>query len=131
MLTGPALAALMLAAVNAANVSIAGDWANENRTVIVRIAPCSNAICGHVQWGSPAAQSDAAKAETDRLNGTMVVKDLVATRDGQWKGRLFIPDLGGTVRATIRQTGPDHLEVEGCELAGIICRTHGSLLARR
>lgn len=123
LLTPPLLATLMVAALNSADHSIAGDWANEDRSVIVRIAPCEKAVCGHVQWSSPAAQSDAARAGTHRLNGTKVVTDFVATRDSQWKGQLFIPDHRRTVRATIRKTSPDRLEVKGCELAGLICRT--------
>lgn len=119
----PALAALTAAAMNSADLPIAGDWANDNRSVIVRIAPCANAICGDVRWSSEVAQADAARAGTHRLNGTRVVIDFVATRDSRWKGKLFVPDLGRTVRATIRQTGPDRLEVRGCELAGLICRT--------
>ncbi len=123
MLTIGAWATPMAAAMTSAGLSIAGDWANEDRSVIVRIAPCAQAVCGHVQWSSPEAQSDAARAGTPRLNGTRVVIDFVATSERQWRGKLFIPDHRRTVRATIRQKGPDHLEVKGCELAGLVCRT--------
>jgi uncharacterized protein (DUF2147 family) len=41
---------------------------------------------------------------------------------GIWQGEAFIPDRGLTVPATMTRIGRDALQIEGCSLAGYLCR---------
>lgn len=102
--------------------TIEGDWANASNTVVVRVEPCADALCGYVTWASQAAQDDAFRAGTVRLVGTQLMNNFVPTGPDRWRGSLFVPDMRRTTRARLIRTGPDELAVVGCELAGLICK---------
>ena len=61
-------AALALAAANSFVGSIEGHWMHPEQTVIIRLEPCGEAICGTVTWATERAQRDAWKG-VDRLIG--------------------------------------------------------------
>lgn len=124
MILGPILASLALAAqLSAEPAGITGDWTNPRETVAIRIAPCGDALCGRVIWAAQSAKDDARRGGTAELVGTEILKGFVADDSNGWRGRIFIPDLGQTAKARLRRNGPNEIEVSGCRLAGIICRT--------
>ncbi len=102
---------------------ITASWINPKSSVIVRIAPCGAALCGRVTWASTKAQADAQRGGTARLIGTLLMEDFEADGPGSWRGRLFVPDIQQTAEATMRRTGPNSIEIRGCGLGGLVCKS--------
>lgn len=116
MFTLFASAALQAASPAAA---IEGAWTNPGKSVIIAIAPCSDALCGTVRWATAQAQQDARKG-TPQLIGTQLLTDL-KPKDDKWQGRLFVPDQDLRVSAKLELQGQGELKVSGCELG--ICKS--------
>lgn len=120
-----AVAGLVLAAISAqlAAPTLEGKWCNPGGSVIVAIAPCGEALCGRVEWASDKAQADARRGGTDPLVGVELLSGFVASGEGRWKGRLFVPDLNRRSKAELRQLGPDQVKVTGCAIGRLVCRS--------
>ncbi len=114
----PALAA----AANAA-APIEGNWINPKHNVTVRIAPCGPAWCGRVISATDHARQKAAAAGTVRLIGTDLMTDLRSTGDGGWTGTMFVPDQNVRAEGRLRLIGPRTLQVEGCAMSGMLCKS--------
>jgi uncharacterized protein (DUF2147 family) len=118
------LCALFLAGPALAASPIEGRWTNPSRSVTVRIAPCGgSALCGQVVSATPEAKAKAAAAGTARLVGTRLMSGLVATGTGVWQGEFFVPDLQRSAGGELRLLGPRTIEVEGCAVPGLLCRS--------
>lgn len=119
-----AVAFALVAAPAAAGgaVPIAGKWSNPKNSVVIDVAPCGAAWCGTVTWASAKAKADAAKGGTSRLIGTRLIRDLHPAGAGKWKGKVYLPKRDMHANGTIRLAGRDTLVVEGCALAGIVCK---------
>jgi uncharacterized protein (DUF2147 family) len=114
---------MVVQAVGVLSADIRGDWMNQARTAVVRIADCGPGLCGTIIWSAPRAQRDARRGGTVELNGTVVMTGFVLSfRDG-WRGRLFLPDRNRTVEATIQLRDKSALEVRACELGGLVCKS--------
>lgn len=114
----------MLAQIGIAPSDIRGDWVNERQTAVIRISDCPMGLCGVVIWSAPIAQRDAARGSARVLNGMTVMRDFAPSNGARWRGRLFLPDLNRSVKATIElQGGGTRLRVKGCELGGLVCKS--------
>ena len=107
----------------AAAVGIDGVWQNRNHTVDVRIAPCGARYCGIVIAARGEALDKARALGMTRLVGAHILKDYVPSRDGTWRGSVFVPELRGHVGSTIRLVDDHTLQVSGCALGGLVCKT--------
>jgi uncharacterized protein (DUF2147 family) len=117
------LALLFLAAVPAsALASVEGRWTNPKRSVVIEVARCGPAWCGTVVAASAKAKRNAAKGGTENLIGTRILSGARPVGNGVYKGRAFVPRRNLRSSATIRQTGPNTMVVEGCALAGLLCK---------
>jgi uncharacterized protein (DUF2147 family) len=114
-------ALLSLVAADTSQTSIEGRWVNPDKTVIVDIAACAEAMCGTVQWASEQAQQDAKKG-TPTLIGTQLLTGL-QPKGKIWLGKLFVPDQKLHVTAKLESEGEGQLKVSGCALGGIVCDT--------
>lgn len=104
--------------------SPAGTWTNPKHTVTVRIAACGGgAWCGRVVAASAKARADALAGSGQPLVGTMLMQNLRADGDGGWSGTLIIPDIRQTAEATMRLSGRGAIEVKGCGMGGLVCKT--------
>ena len=101
---------------------IEGTWKNRPNTLIVRIAPCGDALCGTVLEAADTAKESVRKAGTPNLVGTQVLTGLRRSSAGTYSGRIFNPNLNVHAAATITLVSPSVLLVRGCVLAGLICR---------
>ncbi len=117
------LAAALLASPALAASPIEGRWTNPARTVTVRIAPCGASLCGRVIGATPEAMAKAAAAGTPRLIGTVLMSRLVPVRQGAWRGEFFVPDRNVRAPGELRLIGPRALEIEGCAMGGLVCKT--------
>ncbi len=117
------LAAALFASPAFAAAPIEGQWTNPARTVTVRIAQCGAALCGRVVSASPDARARAAAAGTPRLIGTELMSRLVPVGEGTWRGTFFVPDRNVRAPGELRLLGPRALEIEGCAMGGLVCKT--------
>ena len=118
-----AFALLFLAAVPAsAQASVEGRWTNPKRSVVIEVARCGQAWCATVVAASAKAKANARKGGTENLIGTRILTGARPIGNGIYKGKGFIPKRNVHAPATIRQRGPNVMEVEGCVLAGLLCK---------
>ena len=116
-------ALLFLAAVPAsAQASVEGRWTNPKRSVVIEVARCGQAWCATVVAASAKAKANARKGGTENLIGTRILTGARPVGNGIYKGKGFIPKRNVHAPATIRQRGPNVMEVEGCVLAGLLCK---------
>lgn len=114
--------ALLVLAAAPASASVEGRWTNPKRSVVIEVGRCGSAYCGTVIWATPKAKAKARKGGTENLVGTRVLSNAHPDGRGAYKGRAFVPKRNLRSSATMRQTGPNSMVVEGCALAGLLCR---------
>ncbi len=120
-LTG--LIALSTAAAAQASVAIEGKWTNPKRNVVIHVAPCGPAYCGHVVSASAKAKSSARKGGTATLIGAQLMSGFRPDGKGGFRGKVFEPKHNLRGKATVRPVASDTLEVRGCAIAGLLCKT--------
>lgn len=116
------LLAAAMPAMATAEPGLTGQWKNPKGSVIVRLGPCGNAICGVVVDASEHAKDTARKGGTPNLIGTRILSGLRPAGDGSFRGHAFDPKRNIHAPATVRMLGPDALSVEGCALLGLVCK---------
>ena len=120
----PALALLAASAPALAASPLEGSWTNPKGSVTVRIAPCGDdALCGRVTSASAGAKADAAESGTPNLIGTELLSELVSNGEGSWHGLVFVPAVGRQADADVHLLSRSTMEVSGCALAGMLCKT--------
>ena len=127
-MTRSILAALVLAATPALGAPLAaspaGTWTNPKHSVTVRIAACGGGVwCGRVTAASAKAKADALAGSGRPLVGATLMQDFRADGGGGWKGTLIIPDIRQTAEATMRLAGRGAIEIKGCGMGGLVCKT--------
>lgn len=121
-LLGIATLVMALPAAASAPASVDGRWTNPKRSVIIDVGRCGSAWCGTVVWASPKAKANALKGGTESLVGTRILTGARPVGNGIYKGKAFVPRRNVQASATVRQTGPNSMVVEGCALAGLLCK---------
>ena len=117
------MALLAAPALAAAASPIEGNWTNPHRSVTVHIGPCGPTLCGRVISASAGAREDAAGAGTPQLVGTELMSGLEPVGEGAWRGDIFVPDRNVRAEGELHLTGPRTLEIQGCAMGGLICKT--------
>jgi uncharacterized protein (DUF2147 family) len=103
-----------------------GDWTSPTGSITIRIAPCEPAAarwCGTVIAASDRAIADTRAAGGRELVGMMLVRDMRRVGPGHWRGLIEVPDQKVTARGALRLVGDDALDVKGCGLGGIVCKS--------
>ena len=116
------LLASLISAPALAQASVEGRWTNPKRSIVIEVARCGNAWCGTVVAASAKAKANARKGGTPNLVGTRILSGARPVGKGVYKGRGFVPKRNIYAPATIRQRGPNVMEVEGCALGGLLCK---------
>lgn len=101
---------------------IIGTWLNRRETVAIATSRCGAELCGRVVWAAPEAQQAAAEGGTQRLVGTMLMRNFRQVGAGVWAGEVFVPDLGQTAQAEMTLVGADEIEINGCQFGGLLCK---------
>jgi uncharacterized protein (DUF2147 family) len=117
------LAAALLGAPALAASPIEGQWTNPAHSVTVRIAACGQALCGRVVSASAHAKAKAAAGGTPRLVGAELMSGLEPIGEGAWRGDFFVPDRNLRATGELHLLGPRTIEIEGCALPGVLCKT--------
>lgn len=102
-----------------------GDWKVADGVANIRVAECYGSMWGAVAWekvpgGRDQNNPDTAKQSRPTL-GMPILIDMKKTSTGdQWEGQVYNGKDGQLYKSTIKLTGPDQLEIQGCVL-GFLC----------
>jgi uncharacterized protein (DUF2147 family) len=117
---GFVLVAAAVPVMASAQAALEGQWKNPKGSVIVRLGPCGDSLCGIVVRATDHAKESARKGGTPDLIGTRILSGLRRNGDGTFKGQVFDPKRNIRAPATVRLVGPDTLQVRGCAIAGML-----------
>ena len=106
----------------AAHSALEGRWRNPSGTVIIVIATCDADVCGLVQWASDKALDDARKGGTEHFIGTEILH-VSQAGNNLYRGKAFDPESNMHIPATVRFVDAGTIEIQGCALFGLICKT--------
>jgi uncharacterized protein (DUF2147 family) len=124
-IAGFALLFAATAPASAQSVSPAGTWLSQTGETRVRISPCGGQMCGMIVWvkspGKDVHNPDAGQRGRDLVGIRMVT--MSPSGADQWRGTLYNYTNGSTYSGTMKMTGRNTMELSGCVLGGIICRT--------
>lgn len=100
-----------------------GVWRNPQNSVHVRAQACGERMCGVVVWANDKAKADARRGGTDPLVGLTLFRDFKEEKEGRWRGKVFVPDIGRTYSGTITVLDSNRLEGKGCLAGGLLCKS--------
>lgn len=110
-------------AAAAAEPSIHGVWRNPKNTVHLEIKPCGANACGYVVWANPDVQADARQRGFKDMVGMQLLRDFKEQRDGDWRGKVFVPSMGMTFAGTAAFINASALRAKGCALGAFFCKS--------
>jgi uncharacterized protein (DUF2147 family) len=123
LLTAAATTLALAATPAAAQANIEGHWTNPKHTTLVHVTRCDgNAYCAIVLKASAKAQANARKGGTEHFIGTEILH-VSRAGDGLYKGKAFDPESNMHIPATVRFVDAGTIEIQGCALFGMICKT--------
>jgi len=118
--TGFALSAPALAA------DATGIWLSQSGETRIHIAPCGGALCGTVVWqktpGKDVNNPDPAK-QSRPVVGIQMISGMKPSASGEYAGQLYNFQDGKTYSGKLTVAGPNALNLSGCVLGGIVCRS--------
>jgi uncharacterized protein (DUF2147 family) len=126
------LAVLALASASA-QADPVGTWLTEGGRSRVRVADCGGALCGTVIWLKEPNDPETGKPKLDKKNadaslrsrpliGVQILLGAKPNGDKTWTGQVYNAEDGKTYSGTLTELGPNSLKLEGCALAGLICK---------
>ena len=121
LLTYAAVAALLTPVAAYAADPIEGHWARGN--LEIRIAPCGTSLCGTVVKASTGQQARAERGSGTTLIGATLIRDIRPAGPGRYNAKVFVADKNLNARGTIHQVGRDRLDVKGCVVFGLLCKS--------
>ena len=101
---------------------VLGTWRNIRNTMHIQMYHCGESICGRVAWASDEAIADARRGGTTNLIGTEVFRDFHKDAGGNWRGRVFVPDINKTFSGTIVIVNRNTLKGSGCLIGQVFCK---------
>ena len=109
-----------------------GTWLTQTGTSRVKIADCGGALCGTIVWlkepnedGKPKTDKnnpDAAR-KTKPLIGTQIVLGMKPSGADKWVGQVYNAEDGKTYSGNLTLTGDNTLQLQGCALGGLLCKS--------
>lgn len=134
MIALAAMIGLIATPALAAPQPVTGHWLTVDGKALVEIAPCGQALCGHIVRilkptpGRP--QTDINNPDPTKRNqplaGLTLLSGFKAGSDS-WEGKIYDPESGRTYRSILTRDG-NTLNVKGCW--GIFCKTQQWTLTR-
>jgi uncharacterized protein (DUF2147 family) len=125
---------LALAAATPAFADPVGTWRTENDRSRVRIAACGAALCGTVVSLKEPNDPETGKPKVDKFNadtskrgrsliGVAILINAKPSGPNKWVGQVYNAEDGKTYDGTLTEVSPTSLKLEGCALAGFICKS--------
>lgn len=111
-----------------------GHWLTEDSRARVTIASCGGALCGNIVALKEPNDPATGKPRTDKYNpdagkrarpviGLQIVMDMKPDTADRWKGQVYNVEDGKTYSGSITLVNATTLNLQGCALAGLICKT--------
>lgn len=110
----------------------AGNWLTQTGTSRIRVADCGGALCGTIVWlkepnedGKPKTDknnSDASKRDRP-LIGVQIVLGMKPAGADKWTGQVYNAEDGKTYSGNLTYAGGDTLQLQGCALGGLVCKS--------
>jgi uncharacterized protein (DUF2147 family) len=138
MRIGLTLAAAALLVFTCAQGALAaeptGTWLTQTGGSRIRIADCGGALCGTIIWLKEPTDPDTGKPKTDKNNsdatkrsrpllGVQIVLGMKPNGTGKWSGQVYNAEDGKTYSGNLTYTGGDSLQLQGCALGGLVCKS--------
>lgn len=101
---------------------VVGTWRNLRNTMHIEMYRCGDSICGKVAWANDEAIADARRGGTTNLIGTQVFRDFHQDAGGNWRGRVFVPDINKTFSGTMVIVDRNTLKGSGCLIGRVLCK---------
>lgn len=102
-----------------------GVWLSQTGETRVRIAPCGAELCGTVIWqqtpGKDVNNPDAARRDRPIVGIRMMFG--MKKSGAEWTGQLYNFQDGKSYTGTMKLSGTTAMELGGCVMGGLICRT--------
>jgi len=114
--------------------SLAGTWLTQDGSTRVQFRSCAQDQCGYIVWLREPVDPATGKARQDKFNsddslknrpllGLLLISDIAATTAGAWEGTLYNPRDGNSYKGKLTDLGGGRLQLQGCALLGLICKT--------
>jgi uncharacterized protein (DUF2147 family) len=102
-----------------------GDWKVADGVAHIRVAECNGSMWGAVSWeqtpgGRDVNNPDVAKQSRPTLGMPILIDMKKKPGVDQWEGQVYNAKDGKFYQSTIKPTGTDQLEIQGCIL-GFLC----------
>src|ERR1700682_4191867 len=102
-----------------------GDWRVADGVAKIRVAECNGSMWGAVAWekipgGRDKNNPDASKQNRPTLGMPILIDMKKKPGVDQWEGQVYNAKDGQSYSSTIKPTGSDQLEIQGCVL-GFLC----------
>ena len=111
-----------------------GTWNTKGHLAQVVVAKCGQDLCGTIvalkdpidpATGKP--QMDTENEDATKRNrpvlGLQIVSGMKPHGANKWSGQIYSPEDGKSVNGNIMLNDPNTLEVEGCIMGGLLCRS--------
>jgi uncharacterized protein (DUF2147 family) len=130
-----AVAILLGAAAPALAADPLGKWLTKDNKATVTIAHCGDALCGTIVALKEPNDPETGKPKTDVNNpdaakrsrpviGVQIVFDMKPNgKPDTWDGQVYNAEDGKTYTGSITLTSATTLDLKGCALAGLICKS--------
>ena len=110
-----------------------GTWLTESGKSRIKIADCGGALCGTIAWLQEPNGEDG-KPKTDKNNpdtakrskpliGVMIVLGMKPSGANKWAGQVYNAEDGKTYSGNLTMTGDNSLQLQGCALGGLLCKS--------
>lgn len=109
-----------------------GVWETSGGRSRVDVTPCGKYVCANITWlkvavnaaGEPLfdRRNEAAELRDRPIMGILILK-VGKTGQNLWKGRVYDPERGKTYPAEVSLLRSDTLQVTGCGLGGLVCKS--------
>ena len=124
---------LALGATPALAADPVGTWLTQGGKSRIKIADCGGALCGTIAWlqepndenGKPKTDKnnpDAAK-RSKPLIGVLIVLGMKPSGENKWAGQVYNAEDGKTYSGSLSMTGDNSLQLQGCALGGLLCKS--------
>jgi uncharacterized protein (DUF2147 family) len=124
---------LALSAAAAPAASVEGNWLTQEKTGIVAIARCGDALCGRLVWlritpsdNNPQAidnRNPAPELRGRKLCGMTLMWGFRPDGPDRWGGAIYDPASGSTYRATMTLRPDGRLDMRGYVLVSLFGRS--------
>ena len=138
MRTGRSFALLTVLALTGSGAAFAaepnGTWLTQTGGSRIRVADCGGALCGTIVWLKEPNDPDTGKPKTDKNNsdaskrarpliGTQIVLGMKPAGADKWTGQVYNAEDGKTYSGNLTYPGGDSLQLQGCALGGLVCKS--------